>query len=71
MDREEIFAKYGVELARLRNQRFSKGSKEYGALQFLDPDGATLDMIKEELVDVMNWCELLFYKICVLEEAPK
>jgi hypothetical protein len=69
--RVEIFQKYGIELARLRGERFASGEVTYGSLQFLEPDGATIDQIKEELADVMNWTELLFLKLCVLEEAPK
>ena len=67
--REEIAAVYGPILEELRDQGFAKGGHEYGALQFLAADGATLQQVKEEIADAMNWLELLFYKLSVLEDA--
>jgi hypothetical protein len=58
------------ELEELRNAKFRSGESEYGNMRYQQNTVLGLsEEVKDEIVDAMNWLELLYYKIRFLEEA--
>jgi hypothetical protein len=69
--REQIEAYYAPQLEQARTRGFEKGAKMYGALQFLERGGATVEEVKAEIADAMNWLELLYFKLCTIEDSAR
>jgi len=66
MDTDEKIRYYRRQLAARRSHRFRRGKKEYGHQAFLIRSGVRED-VKEEIADCMNWLELLYVKVCMME----
>ena len=62
-------ARYDKPFQEARAARLEVGEKEYGAYKFLSAD--VINMAKEEVIDLANYAQFIYYKLCLLEEATK
>ncbi len=61
--------RYDKQFEEERQQRLEAGEQEYGAYKFLSAD--VINMAKEEVIDLANYAQFIYYKLCLLEEATK
>ena len=61
--------RYDKQFEEERAERLDIGEREYGAYKFLSAD--VINMTKEEVIDLANYAQFIYYKLCLLEEATK
>lgn len=61
--------RYDAQFEAEREKRLAMGAEEYGPTKFLDIN--VIEMAKEEVIDLANYAQFIYYKLCMLEETTK
>lgn len=61
--------RYDVQFEAQRAERLAMGEEEYGEYNFLSAN--VIEMAKEEVIDLANYAQFIYYKLCMLEEDMK
>jgi hypothetical protein len=65
----DLVNKFGEEFDRHCVARHEFGEKKYGPVNFMDVD--TLEMAKEEIVDLVNYGRYSYVRLCLIQEYAK